>query len=157
MMERMEVRQVRLNDPLARPLLDGLEHEYRTRYGINDELSSTEDTEFDPPPGCFIVLVDGEMTAAGGGFRAHTAGVCEVKRMWTNPDYRRRGLATEVLDALELAAAGAGYRRLVLETGPRQPEAASLYERRGYMRIPRFGRYPQALAFAMDLAPRRTA
>ena len=147
----MDLRPVSVSDPLARPLLDGLEHEYRVRYGINDELSSTEETDFDPPAGGFIVFVAGEVTAAGGGFRAHAPGVCEVKRMWTHPDYRRRGLATLVLDALEQAAVAAGYRRLVLETGPRQPEAAAMYERRGYVRIPTFGRYPQALAFATEL------
>lgn len=147
----MERRQVRVTDPLVRPLLDGLEHEYRVRYGVNDELSRTDEADFDPPGGGFIVFVADAVTVAGGGYRAHAAGVCEVKRMWTNPDYRRRGLATLVLDALEDAARGAGYRRLVLETGPRQPEAAAMYERRGYVRIARYGRYPQALAFATEL------
>jgi GNAT superfamily N-acetyltransferase len=147
----MELRHVRVTDPLVRPLLAGLGHEYHQRYGLNDELSSTEESDFDPPAGDFVVYVAGEITAAGGGFRAHAPGVCEVKRMWTSPDYRRRGLATLVLDALEQAAVAAGYRRLVLETGPRQPEAAAMYERRGYTRIPRFGRYAQALAFAIEL------
>ena len=67
--------------------------------------------------------------------------------MWTHPEYRRQGLARRVLDALEEAAVGAGYRGLILETGPNQREAASLYQRRGYIRIPPYGRYPDALAF----------
>jgi GNAT superfamily N-acetyltransferase len=149
----MELRQVRVTDLLVRPLLAGLEQEYQDRYGINDELSSTEAADFDPPGGGFLVFLHGGDTAAGGGFRAHAPGVCEVKRMWTNPDYRRRGLATKVLDAIEEAAILAGYSGLVLETGPRQPEAAALYDRRGYTRIPTFGRYPQALAFAAELVP----
>jgi GNAT superfamily N-acetyltransferase len=147
----MELRHVSITDQSVQPLLAALAGEYHTRYGVNDELGSTEDKEFDPPGGGFVIFVDGEITTAGGGFRAHAPGTCEVKRMWTNPEYRRLGLATRVLDALEAAATLAGYRRLVLETGPRQPEATALYERRGYVRIPTYGRYPQALAFAVDL------
>ncbi len=147
----MELRQVRLSDGLVVPLLAGLEDEYRSRYGANDELSRAQASEFDPPAGAFFVLVDNRETAAGGGFRPHADGVCEVKRMWTNPAYRRQGLAARILDVLEQAAIAAGYRSLVLETGPRQPEAAALYDRRGYSRIPVYGRYPEALAFAVDL------
>ncbi|MBV9662009.1 MAG: GNAT family N-acetyltransferase [Acidimicrobiales bacterium] len=152
---KLELRQARLSDAVVAPLLAGLEQEYETRYGGNDEMSWTRPEEFDPPGGLFLVLLDGPVTAAGGGYRQHDAGsdrrVCEVKRMWTNPDYRREGLAARVLDALEREAFSAGYHRLVLETGPAQPEAAALYEQRGYVRIPRYGRYAQALAFAMDL------
>ena len=46
-----------------------------------------------------------------------------------------------------------GYSRLILETGPEQPEAASLYIKLGYQRIPVYGRYPEALAFATELGP----
>jgi GNAT superfamily N-acetyltransferase len=148
----VEIRTARLSDPIVAPLLAGLAEEYDTRYGRNDEMSRAEAEEFDPPLGRFVVLVDGEVTAAGGGFRFHADGVCEVKRMWTRPGYRRRGLAVRVLDALEDEARSAGYRRLVLETGPRQPEAAALYETRGYTRIPYYGHYPEALAFEVDLS-----
>lgn len=153
----MQLRRVGLKDPLVEPLLEGLAGEYLERYGPNEELARTEPQQFDPPEGLFVVLVDGPVTAAGGGYLRHTEGVCEVKRMWTHPGYRRRGLAAAVLDALEDAAAGAGYQRLVLETGPRQPEAAALYVRRGYERIPAFGPYDLALAFATELPRARPA
>lgn len=151
-MTAVESRPVRLGDPAVRPLLAGLQDEYERRYGAGDEMARTTEEEFDPPLGLFIVVLDGPETVAGGGFRFHADGVCEVKRMWTHPAYRRKGLAWDVLGALEEGAAEAGYRRLVLETGPLQPEAAAMYERRGYRRVPVFGPYPQALAFATDLA-----
>jgi GNAT superfamily N-acetyltransferase len=150
----MKLRHVRLSDPAVAPLLAGLDDEYRSRYGSNDELRRARVEEFDPPDGMFVVLLNGQVTAAGGGFRAHAQHVCEVKRMWTDPAYRRQGLAVRVLEALEEAATDAGYRRLLLETGPSQPEAAALYQRRGYTRIPPYGPYPQALAFAADLTTR---
>jgi GNAT superfamily N-acetyltransferase len=152
----MELHHVRLSDPTVAPLLAGLDEEYRSRYGSNDELGRTQVSDFDPPEGTFVVLLDRKVTAAGGGFRAHTGDVCEIKRMWTNPAYRRRGLGARVLDALEEAARAAGYNRLILETGPRQPEAAALYQQRGYMSIPPYGHYPEALAFAVDVQRRST-
>jgi hypothetical protein len=49
--------------------------------------------------------------------------------------------------ALEL-----GYTTVKLQTGPRQPEAAALYERVGYYRIPRFaGDWDAVLAYQKDL------
>ncbi|HET6963516.1 MAG TPA: hypothetical protein VFH58_02015 [Acidimicrobiales bacterium] len=41
----------------------------------------------------------------------------------------------------------------LLETGPLQPEAAALYDGRGYKRIPKYGPYPEALAFETELSP----
>ena len=147
-MATMEFRHVLLSDVVVAPLLAGLEAEYFQRYGENTEMSRVEAGEFAPPAGAFVVLLDGDVAAAGGGYRPHADGICEVKRMWTHPDYRRRGLAERVLDVLERTATAAGYTRLILETGPRQPEAAALYERRGYGRIAYYGHYPEALAFA---------
>ncbi|HEX5267836.1 MAG TPA: GNAT family N-acetyltransferase [Acidimicrobiales bacterium] len=148
----MELRRVRISDPDVEPLLSGLADEYRRRYGEQDELSSVPDVEFDPPSGLFLIAVEAGEVVAGGGFRYLETGVSEVKRMWTRDDRRRRGLASALLLALEAAAQEVGYKTLRLETGPAQPEAAALYEQRGYQRIPVFGRYQQALAFEVDLA-----
>jgi ribosomal protein S18 acetylase RimI-like enzyme len=57
------------------------------------------------------------------------------------PAFRRRGLAQVVLDTLERTAARAGYRTVVLNTGPEQPEALALYARCGYSPVPGFGVY----------------
>ncbi len=148
------MRQVRFGDPEVKPVLAGLADEYEIRYGKNNEMARTTDIEFDPPSGLFVVVMDGAVTAAGGGFRRYEPTTCEVKRMWTHPAYRRRGMAASVLSALEAAARNAGYARLILETGPRQPEAEAFYARQGYSRIDVYGRYPDARAFALDLSER---
>jgi GNAT superfamily N-acetyltransferase len=147
----MELRRVRLNDSEVEPLLLGLSDEYDMRYGETIEMTRASQDEFDPPDGLFIVLMDGLITAAGGGFRRHNVDTCEIKRMWTSFRYRRLGLATNVLGALEEAAWEKGYGRLVLETGPFQPEAEALYTRRGYSRIEVYGYYTNARAFSLDL------
>ncbi len=75
--------------------------------------------------------------------------------MWTAPDQRRKGYASVVLDALEQEARNRGYANLRLETGPAQPEARALYDRRGYRRIPTYGRYELATAFEHVVAAAR--
>ncbi len=150
----MEIRRVRFSGPEVESLLLGLNDEYDTRYGENIEMTRASEAEFDPPAGLFIVFMDGPTTAAGGGFRRFDRSTCEVKRMWTSPLYRRRGLATRALQSLENAAWEIGYAHLVLETGPRQPEAKALYAGRGYSRIESYDHYPEAHAFRVDLSCR---
>lgn len=131
-----EVRLVAPDDPAVRPLLADLALEYASRYGANDELNRYPAEEFAPPDGAFLVLVlDGE-TVAGGAFRRYDADTAELKRVWTHPGHRRRGLGAVVVRELEREAARRGYQRIHLTTGPRQPEAVALYLAGGY--TPRF-------------------
>ena len=147
----MDVRPVRLSDPAVAPLLSGLAAHYEQLYGPNDEMAKVAAEEFEPPATTSPCSNTATNSPAGGGFRALAPGVCEVKRMWTREDQRRRGLASAVLGELEERAGDAGYHTVRLETGPRQPGAAALYTARGYRRIEAYGWYPQALAFERDL------
>jgi GNAT superfamily N-acetyltransferase len=65
----------------------------------------------------------------------------EVKRMYTHPDHRKKGIASAVLSELEQWAVELGISRCVLETGINQPEAIAMYQRCGYQRIPNYGQY----------------
>lgn len=115
-------------------------------------------TEFDPPDGAFVVLLDDDaaalsrnngmpVTVAGGGLRRHDEVSCEIKRMWTHSDYRRQGHAITVLAELESIARELGYQRFLLETGPNQPEALTLYRRLGYREVVPFNNHPEAYGF----------
>ena len=135
----MELRRVPLTDPLVEPLLQGLAEEYSQRYGPaigTGEMATTPAHQFEAPDGAFVVLLDQGRTVAGGGVRRLSPITCEVKRMWTAPDRRQKGLASAVLAALEEAGRDLGYRRIRLVTGPAQPEAIALYSAHGYARIP---------------------
>jgi GNAT superfamily N-acetyltransferase len=146
------LRHVPLTDPRVRPLLDGLAEEYLRRYGPNDVLADADAAEFDPPDGTFVVLTDEDgSTVAGGGLRRLDEQTAEVKRMWTARTHRRRGLAGQVLGELEATARARGCTRLVLETGPAQPEAFSLSRDRGYLPIAVYGGHEDALAFERPL------
>ena len=78
----------------------------------------------------------------------------ELKRMFVAPEARGAGVASALLRSAEQTAAGLGVTRIVLETGPLQPDAIALYEKHGYSQIPNFGPYindPLSLCFAKDL------
>ncbi|AIA02743.1 GNAT family N-acetyltransferase [Streptomyces noursei] len=130
---QLTIRQTTVTDPLARPLLDELTHEYTTRYGRPVDLDQEYPaTEFAPPRGAFLLLLQDGAAVAGGAYRRYAPDTAELKRIWTHHAHRRRGLARRVLAALEEHAAGRGYTRLYLTTGPRQPEAKHLYLAAGY-------------------------
>jgi putative acetyltransferase len=68
-------------------------------------------------------------------------GSAELKRMFVLPEARGRGIAAELIGALEDFATSNGIRVVQLETGPLQYAAIRLYERSGYRLIPNFGKY----------------
>lgn len=88
------------------------------------------------------VVVFDERTPVGcGAFKAFGEGAVEIKRLFTLPTHRQRGVASRVLHELETWAQAEGFRRCVLETGLQQPEAIELYRKRGYVAIPNYGQY----------------
>jgi GNAT superfamily N-acetyltransferase len=132
-----------------------VQDEYRTRYGGSDRTPLTPG-EFEPPHGVFLVVYVGDEPAGCGAIRRHGDDAAEIKRMYVRPAYRGRGLARLLLAELEDASRRAGRRRVVLETGTKQPEAVSLYLSSGYQPIPSFGYYrdsPLNRCLGKDLGP----
>ncbi|WP_042405161.1 GNAT family N-acetyltransferase [Streptacidiphilus carbonis] len=146
----MDIRVVGYAHPDAQRLIAEVQQEYVRRYGDVD-LTPVEPGEFDPPQGLFAVVYDDRGEPVGtGAWRARDAeadepgladGDAELKRMYTVPSARGRGVARAVLRFLEAEAYRAGRLRLVLETGTEQPEALALYASEGYLPIEKFGIY----------------
>lgn len=151
----VRLRAVPYDDPVARLLVDRVQGEYVTRYGGPDG-AVVDPAEFAPPRGLFLVAeVDG-VPAACGAWRTHEPGVAEVKRVYVEPSFRRRGLARLVMAVIEADAAAAGCRAVVLNTGRRQPEALALYAALGYGPVPGYGMYAGvrgAVFLGKDLPP----
>ena len=149
----VRVRAVGYADPVAQHLIERVQQEYVVRYGGRD-AAVVDPAEFAPPRGLFVVVeVDG-CPAGCGGWRVHADGVVELKRMYVEPAFRRRGFAALLLAELERTAAAAGHRRLVLNSGERQPEALALYARAGYTPVAGYGVYadaPGAVFLGKDL------
>lgn len=95
------------------------------------------------PEVLFAVARDDETgEAVGCGAVVLRADHGEVKRMYVDPEARGQGVARQLLQHLEARATAAGCTCLMLETGPRQPEAIALYESSGFVQRGRFGSYP---------------
>jgi len=93
------------------------------------------------PGGVFLTgIKDGE-TIACGALRPVDENTCEVKRMYVCPEYRGMGNSGRILAALEKKAKAFNYKKIILETGKKQPEALGLYKKSGYSIIPNYGIY----------------
>jgi GNAT superfamily N-acetyltransferase len=137
------LRAVPYDDPLARELVGRVQREYVTRYGGPDE-AVVDPAEFVPPVGLFLVAEVAGVPAGCGAWRVHGPGVAEVKRVYVEPAFRRQGLAQLLMAELEDAAAAAGHRSVVLNSGSEQPEALALYAALGYTPVPGYGVYADA-------------
>ena len=137
------LRAVPYDDPLARELVGRVQREYVTRYGGPDE-AAVDPAEFVPPVGLFLVAEVAGVPAGCGAWRVHGPGVAEVKRVYVEPAFRRQGLAQLLMAELEDAAAAAGHRSVVLNSGSEQPEALALYAALGYTPVPGYGVYADA-------------
>lgn len=149
------LRAVPYDDPVADYLIEAVQQEYVQRYGGRD-AAAVDPAEFLPPAGLFLVAeVDG-VPAGSGAWRALGDDRAEIKRMYVEPRFRRRGLAQLIVDALERSAAAAGHRSVVLNTGGEQPEALALYAQAGYRPVDAYGVYacaPSAVFLGKSLVP----
>jgi len=88
-----------------------------------------------------VVAIAEGVPVGCGAIKPVDADAMEVKRMYTLPAWRGKGVASRVLAELEQWARELGMERCILETGLRQPEAIALYESNGYEPIPNYGPY----------------
>jgi GNAT superfamily N-acetyltransferase len=108
---------------------DGDEHDFYDQFNAIDDLNYV------------IMIYENGTPMACGAIKEFDNGVVEVKRMYTTPASRRKGMGSMILKELETWALELNYRKCILETGKRQPEAIALYKNNGYIRIPNFGQY----------------
>lgn len=144
------VERLPITHPDAALLVEEVQQEYVQRYGGRDE-TPIQPGIFDEPGGAFFVGYLHEEPVVTGAWRRRTdvafegtSATAEVKRMYVAPAARRAGLARAMLAHLEMTARACGAEAMVLETGLRQPEAITLYESAGYLRVPGFGFYKDA-------------
>ncbi len=110
-------------------VLDGDDHAFYAQFNKVDALK-------------YVIVAYKNLVPAGcGAIKKMDASTVEVKRMYVEEAFRKKGIASQVLTALEEWAVELGYTRAVLETGIRQPEAIALYQKQGYRIIENYGQY----------------
>ena len=108
---------------------DGRDHAFYNQYNKLDKIKYA------------VVVYENDKPVACGAIKEYDKNTMEVKRMFTLPECRGKGIASSVLNALEEWATELGYKKCILETGKRQPEAIALYKKSGYKNIPNYGQY----------------
>lgn len=150
-------------------LLDELNERYADDEAEDDGIELPTDDDYlaevtpelvRPPAGCFLVAwIDGEPVGCGAVKPLDLdPSIGEIKRMFTAPGARRRGVSRALLEALEQRAAALGYDHLQLETGTQQPEAMALYESHGWHPIEPYGHYresPDSVCYAKPVGSAR--
>ena len=143
----MEFRAENAAEPPASDLIAAMVEEMLPLYGRLDRpgMPVAGPEQFAARSGgTFLVGYDEGRAVCGGGLKRLGDDVVEIKRMYVVPEARGRGVAGELLRALEDAARALGYARARLDTGPKQPHAERLYREAGYAEIENFNANPEA-------------
>jgi GNAT superfamily N-acetyltransferase len=108
------------------------------------ELASLGEKYAAPDGALLLAKVDGKPV---GCVMAHKIGegVCEMKRMFVQPEFHGLGLGRALASKLIEVARRQGYRSMRLDTGPFQLEAQALYGALGFRRIDCYYNCPEDL------------
>jgi putative acetyltransferase len=108
---------------------DGREHDFYNQFNTIDMIKYTVVAyEENKPVGC-------------GAIKEYAPAIMEIKRIYTLPDSRGKGIAYQILKELETWSKEMNYEKCILETGKKQPEAIALYQKSSYKQIPNYGQY----------------
>ena len=94
-----------------------------------------------PEDALAMVIYYNYIPVACGSLKSNGGASYELKRVFVQRPFRGRGLSKLLLGELEAWAKERGAARIFLETGFKQLEAISLYEKTGFARIENFGEY----------------
>src|SRR5262245_35244330 len=125
----------------AQYLIRQLDEDLLRRYPSLKVTHGLHPRDLTDPDFTFLIARVGGRAVGCGALRVLEVGVGEVKRMFVLPEFRGRGIARQILEALESRARELGYRFVRLETGTEQREAISLYKSAGYREMEAFGEY----------------
>ncbi|MET7881058.1 GNAT family N-acetyltransferase [Micromonospora profundi] len=135
-------------DPEIATLVVAQQRELRTADGgLDGQVTVTHDDIR------YLAVVANGQAVACGGLQSLDASTGEIKRMYVRPAHRGRGIARQLLAALEELAFRQGHSVVRLETGTYLPAALGLYASCGYDRIPVYGDVgnPYSVCFAKRL------
>jgi len=110
---------------------DGDEHAFYAQFNKLDKIKHV------------VVAYEDDIAVGCGAMKEYAPDTMEIKRMWTAPGSRGKGIGAKVIAELETWASELSYKKCILETGKKQPEAIRLYEKTGYTLIPNYGQYAE--------------
>ena len=134
------LQRSRYDDPDFVLLTGQLDADLRARY-LTQQEQFTPLNKMDEAVKVLIARSQSTAIACGALRPMKEKNVIELKRMFVQPAFRGQGISRQLLEELEQWAAEEGFTVVRLETGNKQPEAISLYQKGGYRIIPPYGPY----------------
>jgi len=110
-------------------ILDGDDHAFYAQFNGVDQIKNV------------VVCYENEIPVGCGAFKNYNDSTVEIKRMFVQPDYRGKGIASEIVNELETWAKSLDFKESILETGSMQTEAIHLYKKMGYEVISNYEPY----------------
>lgn len=110
-------------------IIDGDDHAFYAQFNKSDSLKYA------------LICYEDKKAIGIGAYKEFEPNVAEIKRMYTLPKYRGKGIASMILQELELWAKEEGFTSSILETGFMQIDAIGLYKKLGYEITENFGQY----------------
>ena len=110
-------------------ILDGEDHAFYAQFNKSSALKNA------------IIAYENDVAIGIGAYKEYDSETVEIKRMYTLPEFRGKGIASKILTELELWAKEENYKIAILETGFLQTDAISLYKKLGYVITENYGQY----------------
>lgn len=102
-----------------------------------------------------VVIAYSDGLAVGcAGLKKYSEYDVEIKRVWVEPEYRGRHVATDLMRCVEDKAKTKGFQRTILQTRAIMEAAVGLYKKIGYYQInnyPPYDKLDGAVCFAKNL------
>ena len=103
----------------------------------DQEIDHLEE-KFAPPENTLVIVLDGETAAGCVGIKKFSKDICELKRLYVRPKYRKSGLGRHLTEMMIEKARQIGYRYMYLDTMPGLVSAVRMYERMGFYEIEKY-------------------
>jgi ribosomal protein S18 acetylase RimI-like enzyme len=108
--------------------------------------------DYAPPEGRLLLAeYDGQLAACVALHKLEP-GICEMKRLYLRPQFRRKGLGRALADRIIADARQIGYQRMRLDTvEPVMKDAVAMYRKLGFKEVGPYRPNPIAGAMYMEL------
>jgi GNAT superfamily N-acetyltransferase len=101
-----------------------------------------------------VIAYVNDAAAGCGCFKEIDRKTVEIKRVYVRPAERKMGIASAIMNELEVWAKEKGYAKVITETANKLAESISFLKNRGYEMIPNYGPYvgmEASVCFRKDL------